>query len=126
VKKEMSTSRFRDLKAWQLGMDLAEHIYLITDSFPKSEAYGLTSQIRRAAVSVPSNLAEGCGRDSTKEFLHFIAIAIGSICELETQTLLSHRLKYIKLDDLEKILTLLTETRRTIHGLQKYLRAKIG
>ena len=120
----MSTSRFRDLKAWQLGMDLAEHIYLITDSFPKSETYGLTSQIRRAAVSIPSNLAEGCGRDSTKEFLHFIAIAIGSICELETQILLSHRLKYVKPDDLEKILSLLTETRRTIHGLQKYLRTR--
>jgi four helix bundle protein len=122
----MSNSRFRDLKAWQLGMDLAEHVYLITDSFPKSETYGLTSQIRRAAVSVPSNVAEGCGRDSTKEFLHFIAISIGSICELETQILLSHRFKSVKPDDLEKILSLLTETRRTIHGLQKYLRAKIG
>ena len=121
----MSTSRFRDLKAWQLGMDLVEHVYLLTDSFPKAETYGLTSQVRRCAISIPSNIAEGNGRDSTKEFLHFIAIAIGSICELETQLLLSQRLKYIEMSDLEKVLDLLTQTRKTIHGLQKYLRAKI-
>jgi four helix bundle protein len=122
----MSISRFRELKAWQLGMDLAERVYLMTDSFPKSELYGLTSQIRRAAVSIPSNLSEGCGRDSTKEFLHFIAIAIGSICELETQILLSHRLKYINMSDLETILGLLTEAKKTIRGLQKALKAKIA
>jgi four helix bundle protein len=121
----MSVSRFRELKAWQLSMDLAERLYLLTDAFPKSETYGLTSQIRRAAVSVPSNLAEGCGRDSTKEFLHFIAIAVGSICELETQLLLSQRLKYINTSDLETTLVLLTETRKVIHGLQKYLKVKI-
>ena len=121
----ISISRFRELKAWQLGMDLAERVYLLTDSFPKSETYGLTSQIRRSAVSIPSNLSEGCGRDSTKEFLHFIAIAVGSICELETQLLLSQRLKYINMSDLETVLGLLTETRRTIRGLQKALKAKI-
>jgi four helix bundle protein len=121
----MSTSRFRELKAWQLGMDLAERVYLLSDSFPKSETYGLTSQVRRAAISIPSNLAEGCGRDSTKEFLHFIAIAVGSICELETQILLSQRLQYTKINDVETILSLLTDTRKTIHGLQKYLKAKI-
>ena len=82
-------------------MDLTERIYLLTDSFPKTETYGLTSQIRRSAVSVPSNLAEGHARDSTKEFLHFIAF--GSICELETQILLSNRLKYISNDDVGKI-----------------------
>uniref|UniRef100_UPI00286E62D0 four helix bundle protein n=1 Tax=Chamaesiphon sp. VAR_69_metabat_338 TaxID=2964704 RepID=UPI00286E62D0 len=106
----MTISSFRDLRVWQLGMDLTERVYRITDSFPKSEIYGLTSQIRRAAVSIPSNLAEGHGRNSTKEFLQFIAIAFGSICELETQILLSHRLKYIETDDLEKTLALLTET----------------
>jgi four helix bundle protein len=122
----MSISRFRELKAWQLGMDLTEHVYLLTDSFPKSEIYGLTSQIRRSAVSIPSNLAEGNGRDSTKEFLHFIAIAVGSICELETQILLSHRLKYLKQTELETVLSLLTETKRTIRGLQKALKDKIA
>ncbi len=85
----MSISRFRELRAWQLGMDLTEKVYLLTDSFPKSEIYGLTSQMRRCAVSIPSNLAEGHGRTSGKEFLQFIGIAYGSICELETQILLS-------------------------------------
>ncbi|WP_310481953.1 four helix bundle protein [Chamaesiphon sp. VAR_48_metabat_403] len=121
----MSISSFRELRVWQLGMDLAERIYILTDSFPKSETYGITSQIRRSAVSIPSNLAEGHGRNSTKEFLQFIAISFGSICELETQILLSYRLKYINKDDLETVLALLTETSKTIRGLQKALRAKL-
>jgi four helix bundle protein len=122
----MSVSRFRELRAWQLGMDLAERVYLLTDSFPKSETYGLTSQIRRSAVSIPSNLAEGHGRTSSKEFLQFIAIAFGSICELETQILLSHRLKYVTdANDLEMMLALLTETGKTIRGLQKAIRERL-
>ena len=121
----MSISRFRELRAWQLGMDLTEKVYLLTDSFPKSEIYGLTSQMRRCAVSIPSNLAEGHGRTFGKEFLQFIAIAYGSICELETQILLSHRLKYIKTDDLDRISPLLIETSKTIRGLQKAIRERI-
>ena len=120
----MSVSRFRELKAWQLGMDLAERVYLITDSFPKSEIYGLTSQIRRCAVSVPSNLAEGHGRTSAKEFLQFIAISFGSICELETQILLSHRLKYISSQDSDTVLALPIETSKTIRGLQKAIKER--
>jgi four helix bundle protein len=122
----MSISTFRELKVWQLGMDLAERIYLLTSSFPKSETYGLTSQMRRCAVSIPSNLAEGHGRNSTKEFLQFIAISFGSICELETQILLSQRLDYIKIGELETTLALLIETRKTIRGLQKALNAKVN
>jgi four helix bundle protein len=121
----MSVSQFRELRAWQLGMDLTESVYLLTDAFPKSETYGLTSQIRRSAVSIPSNLAEGHGRTSTKEFLQFIAISCGSICELETQLLLSHRLKYIDTNELDKILPLLIETSKTIRGLQKALRQRV-
>jgi four helix bundle protein len=121
----MSISRFRELRAWQLGMDLTERVYLLTNSFPKTEIYGLTSQIRRCAVSVPSNLAEGHGRTSGKEFLQFIAIAYGSVCELETQILLSHRLKYIEDIELETISTLLTETSKTIRGLQKAIRERL-
>jgi four helix bundle protein len=121
----MSISRFRELRAWQLGMELAEHVYLLTDSFPKSETYGMTSQIRRSAISIPSNLAEGHGRTSSKEFLHFIAIAYGSICELETQLLLSHRLKYINVNDSETVLALLIETSKTIRGLQKAIKERI-
>ncbi len=118
-------SQFRELRAWQLGMDLTEQVYLLTNSFPKPEIYGLTSQIRRSAVSIPSNLAEGHGRASTKEFLQFIAIACGSICELETQILLSHRLNYIETEDLDKIFPLLIETNKTIRGLQKALRKRV-
>jgi four helix bundle protein len=121
----MSISSFRELRAWQLGMDLAECVYKFTDSFPKSELYGLTSQMRRSAISIPSNLAEGHARDSTKEFIHFIAIAMGSICELETQILLSHRSNYIDKTDLESTSALLTGTRKTILGLQKALKAKL-
>jgi four helix bundle protein len=121
----MSISRFRELRAWQLGMDLTERVYLLTDSFPKSEIYGLTSQIRRSAVSIPSNLAEGHGRTSGKEFLQFIAVAYGSICELETQILLSHRLNYIKISDLETISELLIDTSKTIRGLQKAIRERV-
>jgi four helix bundle protein len=106
-------------------MDLAERVYQFTNSYPKSELYGLTSQMRRAAISVPSNLAEGHARDSSKEFIHFIAISVGSICELETQILLSHRLQYINTVDLESILDLLVGTRKTICGLQKALKSKL-
>ena len=122
----MSISSFRELKVWQLGMDLAERIYLLTNTFPKSEIYGLTSQMRRSAVSIPSNLAEGHGRNSTREYLQFTAISFGSICELETQLLLSYRLDYLKISELETTLSVLTETSKTIRGLQKALRAKLG
>ncbi|WP_310410002.1 four helix bundle protein [Chamaesiphon sp. OTE_8_metabat_110] len=122
----MGISSFRELRVWQLGMELTEKIYRLTADFPKSETYGLSSQMRRSAVSIPSNLAEGHGRNSTKEFLQFIAIAFGSICELETQILLSHRLKYIETTDLETTLALLTETSKTTRGLQKALKAKLG
>ena len=121
----MSISSFRELKVWQLGMDLAERIYLLTNTFPKSEIYGLTSQMRRSAVSIPSNLAEGHGRNSTREYLQFTAISFGSICELETQLLLSYRLDYLKISELETTLSVLTETSKTIRGLQKALRAKL-
>ena len=122
----MSISSFRELRVWQLGMELTEKVYCLTADFPKSETYGLSSQMRRSAVSIPSNLAEGHGRNSTKEFLQFIAIAFGSICELETQILLSYRFKYIETNDLETTLALLTETSKTIRGLQKALKARLG
>ena len=75
----------KDLDVWKKGMDLVEKIYSISNSFPDSERFGLTSQIRRAAISVPSNIAEGTGRKSDKELLQFISMALGSLAELETQ-----------------------------------------
>src|SRR5271154_3028023 len=85
---------FRDLDVWRLSLDLAEAVYQCTASFPKSELFGLTAQMRRAAVSVPSNIAEGRSRSSTKEFLQFLSIALGSLAELETQFELAVRLGY--------------------------------
>ena len=81
----MAINSFRDLRVWQAGMELVEQVYLLTKSFPKQEIYGLTSQIQRAAVSVPSNIAEGHTREHSKEFLHHLSIAQASLAELETQ-----------------------------------------
>jgi four helix bundle protein len=97
----------KDLNVWKNSMDLAEKIYLITNDFPNEELYGLVSQIRRCAVSIPSNIAEGFARNSTKELIQFLHIASGSISELETHLILSQRLGYLKdtsiLEDLERI-----------------------
>ena len=90
----------KDLDIWQLGIDLVEHVYRATGAFPKDEEYGLKSQMRRAAVSHPSNLAEGAARFSTKEYVHFAYIALGSLSELETQIVIAGRLKYLDPADL--------------------------
>ena len=86
---------FSNLRIWQQGRELVKEVYLITKGFPKEELFGLTSQMRRAAVSIPSNIAEGCGRGTDAQLAHFIDIAVGSICELETQCYLSYDLEYI-------------------------------
>jgi four helix bundle protein len=85
---------FKDLYVWRLGVELAETIYRITAGFPKAELFGLTSQMRRAAVSIPSNIAEGRARNSSREFLHFLSISRGSLAELETQLEIAVRLNY--------------------------------
>ena len=88
-------SHFRELRVWQGGMDLVESVYRVSGGFPKSELYGLMSQIRRAAVSVPSNIAEGQTRASTKEFLQHISIAQASLAEVETQLEIAVRLGFV-------------------------------
>lgn len=85
----------RDLKIWQISLDVTETLYRITADWPKHEQYGLTSQVRRAAVSVPANIAEGAGRRTPGEFIHFVGIARGSLAELETLLIIAHRLNYI-------------------------------
>jgi four helix bundle protein len=90
---------YKELKVWQKAYQLCITIYNITKHFPKEERYGLTSQIRRAAVSVPSNIAEGYGRKTTQEYMQSLYIAYGSHCELETQIMLSKDLCYIKTED---------------------------
>ena len=91
----MKTNSYKDLIVWQKSYRLVLEIYKISENFPENERYGLVSQIRRAAVSIPSNIAEGYGRNYNKEYKQFLSIAYGSLCELETQYLLSIDLKYI-------------------------------
>ena len=88
--------RFEDLKIWQKGMELVKFIYKITSNFPQNEIFALTSQIRRSAVSIPSNIAEGKGRGSTKEFVNFLHIALGSLYELKTQIDIAKALSYVE------------------------------
>jgi len=96
----MKLKSFRDLRVWQLAMELVEITYRLTKNFPKNEMYGLTSQIQRAAVSVPSNIAEGHTREHTREFLHHLSIAQASLAELETQLEIGARLKYLSINEL--------------------------
>jgi four helix bundle protein len=97
-------SHFRDLRVWQHGMDVVESVYRVSARFPKAEVFALTAQIRRAAVSVPSNIAEGHTRASTKEYLNHISMAQASLAEVETQLEIAMRLSYISLPDLNQIL----------------------
>lgn len=115
---------YRDLLAWQKAMDLVEMVYNITRDWPKDEIYGLTSQIRRAVVSIPSNIAEGQGRASTREFLHHLSIAYGSLCEIETQLLVAQRLGYIQGAITERLLANAAEVGRVLNGLSRSLRDK--
>jgi four helix bundle protein len=116
---------YRDLAVWQLGMEIALEVYQVTKGFPADERFGLTSQIRRAAVSVPANIAEGHARSSTKDYLRFIAIAIGSLAETATFIELAGRLNYGKIDELRKIFDMTSEERRMLRALQKSLRRRL-
>ena len=88
-------SNYKQLDVWKLSIELTEFIYVCTKSFPKDEIYGLVSQMRRCSVSIASNIAEGSGRASRKEYAHFLSIAYGSCCELETQIVIAARLSYV-------------------------------
>ena len=108
---------YRELKVWQKSYSLCLDIYRLTRVFPKEERYGLTSQIRRSAVSVPSNIAEGYGRKTTADYIRLLYIAYGSVCELETQILLSGDLNYIKVEKLEEIKGNISEVERMLKAL---------
>jgi len=119
----MATVRnYRELIVWQKAMDLVELVYQATKQFPKEELYGLTSQVRRSAVSIPSNIAEGQARKSTAEFLNFLSIANGSRAEMETQILLAQRLKYVTNETVQPILNLAEEVNRLLNGLMNSLK----
>ncbi len=105
----------KDLNAWKKSIDLVTRIYQVTQVFPGEELYGLTSQIRRAAVSIPSNIAEGAARQSRKEFLHFLHISLGSLSEVETQLVIARNLEYV--NDPGTLLGEIEVIRKLINGL---------
>lgn len=113
----MGGRNYRDLIVWQKAMDLTAAVYQLSSQFPADERFGLVSQIRRAAVSIPSNIAEGEGRGSAKEFVHFLCIAYASLREVETQILLSVRLEFVADGQVDLILELCAEVGRLINGL---------
>ena len=115
---------FRELEVWHLGVELAETIYRVTARFPKSELFALSSQMRKAAVSIPSNIAEGRSRDSRLEFLHFLSISRESLAELETQLELAIRLDYTG-SDLHAARAQSDMLGRKINSLQNSLRARL-
>jgi four helix bundle protein len=110
---------FRNLIVWKRAVELATDVYQKTINFPKYELYGITSQIRRAAVSISSNIAEGAGRRSNKEFANFLGISYGSACELETQLLIAKNLKYLKGDDFDTLFNDLNEIQKMLYVLEK-------
>lgn len=111
---------FKQLKVWQAGMELVFSIYAVTAKFPKDELYGLTSQMRRAAVSVVSNIAEGKGRNTDKELAHFLSNSRGSLRELETQVLVARHLHYFKDEEGQALLAKIDEVSRMLSGLMNF------
>ena len=115
---------YLELKVWQQSRILVKQVYLITESFPKSQQFGLTNQMQRAAVSIASNIAEGAGRSSNKEFQYFLDIANGSAFELETQLFLSMDLNYVKSDVVAKVISDLKDIQRMIFKFRQSLKEK--
>lgn len=114
-------NNYKELKVWQKSVDLSAKVYEISSKFPSSEIYGLTSQIRRSAISIPSNIAEGSGRGSNKEFSHFLGISLGSAFELETQLIIAEKLNMIGKAEMDDIAFGINEIEKMIRGLQKSL-----
>ncbi|HWP39872.1 MAG TPA: four helix bundle protein [Tepidisphaeraceae bacterium] len=117
----MGARNYRDLHAWQKAMDLCERVYRASQDLPQHEIYGLRLQMRRAAVSMPSNIAEGQGRGSDKDWSRFLSIAYGSLRELETQVLIAERLGYLDSATAESLMVLASEVGRLINGLRRTL-----
>ena len=108
---------YKKYNVWELGHEITLEIYQLTKSFPKEELYGITSQMRRAAYSIPSNIVEGCGRESAAEFRRFLIISQGSASELEYFTILSHDLNYIESEIFKVILNKVNKIRRSLNNL---------
>jgi four helix bundle protein len=117
----MNLESYRDLVAWQKAIDLCDLVYEMTVNFPSCELYGLTSQLRRAAVSVPSNIAEGAGRITTGEFVQSVGYARGSLHEVETQVIIARRRRYLAESDAQEFFSLSEDVGRLINGLIRAL-----
>jgi four helix bundle protein len=115
-----STSDYRDLVVWQKGIELAKVVYSLTQKFPPAEKFGLTSQMRRAAVSIPSNIAEGNARQSRRDYVHYLIVARGSLAELDTQLVIARELKMIS--DTDPLRAQIQEMARTLQSLIRRLR----
>jgi four helix bundle protein len=122
----MSVQHYRELIVWQKAIVLVETVYRATNSFPQTEIYALSNQIRRAAVSIPSNIAEGQGRNSTRVFLHFLSVAQGSLMELETQITIAQRLGYFDRAQEQNLLGSTAEISRMFSGLKNSLKKKLA
>jgi len=120
----MAVTSYRQLIVWQKGVALVTDLYRVTQTFPKNELYGLTSQIRRSAVSIPANIAEGQGRLTTGEFKQFLGHARGSMFELESHTLIARNLGYLPEPESQKITAQIHELGRLVNGLLKSLDSK--
>ena len=120
----MAVNSYRDLEVWQRATDLVIECYRLANRFPKNELYGLTSQIQRAAISIPANIAEGHGRDHLGDYLHHLSVANGSLMELETHLLIAARLSYLDEGDSKPVLSRTAEVGRMLAGLARALRKK--
>jgi four helix bundle protein len=120
----MSGANYADLIVWQKAMDFVEMVYRATARFPKEEIYGLTSQVRRAAVSIASNIAEGQGRGSQREFARFLSVAYGSLREVETQVLIAERLRFLDSGARVHLMTAAAEIGRLLNGLTRAVAAR--
>lgn len=115
-------NKYEDLKIWKKAMELVEDVYFLMKKLPDDEKFGLISQIKRCSISIPSNIAEGAGRNSKKEFVHFLSITNGSTLELETQLMLLERLKFVKKKEIEPLLSECVEIKKMNYALQKSLK----
>lgn len=122
----MTLTNYHDLIVWQKAIDFVVDTYKLTGKFPRAELYGLMSQLQRAVVSIPSNIAEGAGRLHTREFINHLGIARGSLYEAETQIIIAQRLGYVTEDDIKPLLGMIAELGRMLHGLLASLERKLS
>jgi four helix bundle protein len=115
---------YKELEVWKKSMDLVEQVYLVSNDFPNHEKFGLVSQMQRAAVSIPANIAEGWGRSSTLEYIHFLKIAKGSLLELETHIIIAERLKYLDNSKSKKLISRIDEVLRMLSSLITSLKSR--